>query len=525
MTIPKEPGPKRDQFLFDEAKAGRINFNLHALTVEAHGHVLTLRVSERELLFEELGMGFAVTARTKQHICDEFGWFFGTPRIHDYIWMYAEKKLSIHNIPAGPTTRSTGSMKSHAAKVDLEIGDFDGLVSPIGKHHVLSRGLWTKKDRTAIYGWHHQTSPLARSIGTLPSIRVVQGLNRQTKEPYSGHVLDFDNYPTEMLRVIDDNCDLDGEQMKLSEIICNPDIACLISHQGAMSGARHPGVEDTGQLWSVPSKPLAQPALTPIHPVLRRGSDNEKHVMVLQRRLMTAGYDLGKWGADGDFGAATELAVIRFQKASGLVADGVVGKMTWASLDANEPTDTDPAPESASSLVDEFIEAKNYTPAARSKIDLIVLHSTENKLRDGTARSVALWFGGTSAPRASAHYIIGNDATIQGVYEEDVAWAAPGANRTGIQIEHVGQALKTDWLADAMATLERSAKIAAEACNRWSIPDIFVDAEGLNRGERGITTHYEVTTAFKRSSHIDPGGLKNKNWPMAEYLAMVRKYM
>ncbi len=44
----------------------------------------------------------------------------------------------------------------------------------------------------------------------------------------------------------------------------------------------------------------------------------------------------GRWGAsiavDGDFGRATEAAVISFQREMGLVADGIVGEQTWIAL-------------------------------------------------------------------------------------------------------------------------------------------------------------------------------------------------
>ena len=33
----------------------------------------------------------------------------------------------------------------------------------------------------------------------------------------------------------------------------------------------------------------------------------------------------------------------------------------------------------------------------------------------------------------------------------------------------------------------------------------FIDAEGLKAGKKGVTTHAEVSKAFKKSNHTDPG--------------------
>ena len=74
--------------------------------------------------------------------------------------------------------------------------------------------------------------------------------------------------------------------------------------------------------------------------ILRNGSEGAD-VKLLQEYLLQLGYDLGKWGADGDFGDATELAVRKFQKTEGLKIDGEYGPLTHkallAALDAEPP--------------------------------------------------------------------------------------------------------------------------------------------------------------------------------------------
>ena len=72
-------------------------------------------------------------------------------------------------------------------------------------------------------------------------------------------------------------------------------------------------------------------SFTAVFPQLSKGSKGDK-VRVLQELLLGRGYDLGTYGADGDFGAATWTAVAQFQAANGLTADGIVGKNTWRKL-------------------------------------------------------------------------------------------------------------------------------------------------------------------------------------------------
>ena len=176
----------------------------------------------------------------------------------------------------------------------------------------------------------------------------------------------------------------------------------------------------------------------------------------------------------------------------------------------------------------ELIQAKNYTNTTRAKVDWVVLHSTENPIKPGTARNVALWFAGAQAPQASAHYIVGPDTVVQCVRETAVAWAAPGANATGIQIELVGQAHKTDWTRDGdgpqdgLRVVVRAAELTRAICKRWDIPLERVDAAGLLAGKRGITSHAAVGAAFKKSTHVDPGGVGDVRWPWEPFLKLVR---
>lgn len=60
--------------------------------------------------------------------------------------------------------------------------------------------------------------------------------------------------------------------------------------------------------------------------------DKGTDVRELQELLISRGYNLGSWGADGDYGNATVEAVKAFQRDNGLEVDGVCGDLTANAL-------------------------------------------------------------------------------------------------------------------------------------------------------------------------------------------------
>jgi N-acetyl-anhydromuramyl-L-alanine amidase AmpD len=171
-----------------------------------------------------------------------------------------------------------------------------------------------------------------------------------------------------------------------------------------------------------------------------------------------------------------------------------------------------------------FVEAANYTKrptVSPRRIELVVLHSTENQERAGIAGTVAAWFA-SGQVEASAHYVVDADAVIQCVQEKDIAWAAPGANQGGVHVELAGKASQTSeqWLDGySMAVLELAAALVADICRRNNLPATPIGSAGLLMGARGITTHAAVSVAFKKSDHTDPG----EGFPLNTFVEMVRK--
>lgn len=79
--------------------------------------------------------------------------------------------------------------------------------------------------------------------------------------------------------------------------------------------------------------PVPEPIDEPrAYPVIRYGDGSISPmdtVKAWQMLLICWGYNIGKWGADGDFGVMTMQRTKELQKRCGIEEDGIVGKETW----------------------------------------------------------------------------------------------------------------------------------------------------------------------------------------------------
>ena len=66
-------------------------------------------------------------------------------------------------------------------------------------------------------------------------------------------------------------------------------------------------------------------------PPLKKGSKG-RSVKALQILLIGYGFSCGSWGADGEFGSATEAALKAFQKTKNLIQNGQTGGEVWKAL-------------------------------------------------------------------------------------------------------------------------------------------------------------------------------------------------
>jgi cell wall-associated NlpC family hydrolase len=115
-----------------------------------------------------------------------------------------------------------------------------------------------------------------------------------------------------------------------------PSIGRPWTHAARVPGCEYSGgVAVGGTTHPIPPAPaagdlaqLAKDVTAATKKVLDQGTKGTA-VLVLQLLLDAKGYNVAN---DGQFGPLTEDAVAKFQRAAGLVADGIVGPKTWKAL-------------------------------------------------------------------------------------------------------------------------------------------------------------------------------------------------
>lgn len=150
----------------------------------------------------------------------------------------------------------------------------------------------------------------------------------------------------------------------------------------------------------------------------------------------------------------------------------------------------------------------------------IVLHDTEG----GTTASANAGYFYNPASKVSAHLVVdGSGATYRCVDDDHQAWHAGAVNPKSLGLEMVAppgayKRTRDEWLQQDRL-LDETASRVSRWCLKYDIPEVFVDADGLKRGDRGVTTHAEVTKAFG-GTHQDPG----VDFPIDELLRRVARH-
>lgn len=164
-----------------------------------------------------------------------------------------------------------------------------------------------------------------------------------------------------------------------------------------------------------------------------------------------------------------------------------------------------------------FIQARQHGDE-QGTISRIVIHGTVTPCARGRARGVANDFHTTSRD-ASAHYVVDPGEIVQCLREDVVGYhAPPNTGSIGVELCDPQKGAGSRWAdADHEAMLALAAPLVRDIASRHGIPIRRLSAADLRAGKRGICGHVDVSNAFGKTDHIDPGSA----FPWTHFLDLV----
>jgi hypothetical protein len=183
-----------------------------------------------------------------QQIADELGAVLPTAKISDEIWAQAQVQLAPVTQPWSQdgTMAKTYRMIQQSQAVDNAIAAAGGtgseLIADVGKDWINSARSWAagKEGRAVNYGWHGPgfSSQAATSAGQ----RVIQMIGQ-------AHDLGHVDY-SQVVRLVGREVEIwggdlgGGVTMDIDQVVTDPNLAGLISHEGPLPAMRHPFSSD-----------------------------------------------------------------------------------------------------------------------------------------------------------------------------------------------------------------------------------------------------------------------------------------
>lgn len=227
--FPNDP-TARSAYILGAVLAGDASHAWAPVDLAAGGLLGRIDVSADDLRVH--GIRVNADARTLQAIADALGGVLATSRVVDAVYAQAARTtapITTSWYADKPTTMNdTNRMLEYSGMVDAKLGDDSSLAANTGKWWVLAKPLWAKPGYAANYGWHSSAGKVIQPVGLA---------HDWTHSDYSQKV-----------RVMRDTMDVsrDGgstwETMSTHDVLVDPELAPLLSAEGALPGSRIPGL-------------------------------------------------------------------------------------------------------------------------------------------------------------------------------------------------------------------------------------------------------------------------------------------
>ena len=243
MTFPEKIND-REKYIYDRVLAGTFEASWAEVEYTAQGHSAKFLIMEDALKID--GVRVNVSATLQQKLADLFDASLLTAQLADLIYLNAKRRID--PAPMSIST-SVASMVKHSSNVDArldKLSDKSGLVADSGKHWILDKKLEQLPGRACNYGWHFagisyqgiNGFPVASKLNVLDSrpVKVIQ-------PNATAHDALHSDY-SQVCQLVSQVCWVDGKEKRFSELLVDPVLSVLVSHQGPLKITRQPGVPE-----------------------------------------------------------------------------------------------------------------------------------------------------------------------------------------------------------------------------------------------------------------------------------------
>jgi hypothetical protein len=265
QTLANVPhGPQREQAIIDAATSGSwVRWPMTLVTVEGGGREVGFVVADDYFAIGEGDdyLRMPMNPITAQTIGDRLGFMLPTPRMSDLIYLAAPNKLEPttigelgHGLQAGTkdqTALSTYAAHSAALDAALRQQKAPGLVAGHKKDVVISNrlnsGMVQLKEcptcapRTVdsskqvnIYGWQRHAAFPGEQNAVTPGVHIIQGNSIVHDNQYADY--------SHGIRMVSPLATVDKQPAQLTDVLTDPTLSKLLSHEGPLSVLRQPHV-------------------------------------------------------------------------------------------------------------------------------------------------------------------------------------------------------------------------------------------------------------------------------------------
>lgn len=242
-SLPPKAGTEREQAILTLIKGGTYEIVWEKITSQHEDHQAEFWVFAQPLRIE--GLVVNVSAQTNQLIADELGGLLMTPKLVDLMW--AQRAVTLPPMPRGQKDMaSTAEMIAHSEALDKALaaqGNPGGIVGTMGKLWVIDNAL-LKLKFAMNYGWHFVGKSFQGIKGEEVASRMLAPdgkVQRLIQGRGTRHDMNHTDY-SQVCYIVAQDCTVDGQPMLLSEVLSDPTLAPLASHQGVVTCLRQPGV-------------------------------------------------------------------------------------------------------------------------------------------------------------------------------------------------------------------------------------------------------------------------------------------